>query len=52
MKKLKIRQYWSQHGRPWYVIRWGHKPSDYFTATNKDLNDWINNGQRLQIASK
>jgi hypothetical protein len=32
MMKLKIRQYWSAHGRPWYVIRYGHKACDYITA--------------------
>jgi hypothetical protein len=41
MQKLKIRQYWTEFGRPWYVIRYGHKANEYVTATNDNLNELI-----------
>jgi hypothetical protein len=39
--KLKIRQYWTEFGRPWYVIRYGHKANEYFTADAKSLPHWV-----------
>lgn len=41
MTKLKIRQYWTNFGRPWYVIRYGHKPTDYFAVQHSKLEEYL-----------
>lgn len=41
MTKLKIRQYWTNYNRPWYIIRWGHNSKQYLTANNRDLSYMI-----------
>lgn len=52
MKKLKIRQYWTEFGRPWYVIRYGHKGCDYITASGKNVelavSTAIERGERIR----
>lgn len=41
MKKLKIRQYWTEFGIPWYVIRYGHHSWDYITTTGRNAESAI-----------
>ncbi len=47
MKKLKIRQYWTDVGLPYYIVRYGHNRGDYFLAHFNNLNTYIEYGLRI-----